>query len=109
MSPAGSACIHCAAELAPDQEYCLDCGARQVAPGGPRWRRPLIAATVTAALAALALVLGYERMRDDAEREAATSPAAHKAVKQAAASDSATASDSRMPVPAAQLAAGQSP
>jgi hypothetical protein len=34
---------------------------------GPQWRRPLIAAAVTLVLAVLTLVLGYQRMRDDAE------------------------------------------
>jgi hypothetical protein len=109
MSAATTPCIRCAAELAPDQEYCLECGARQAAPS-PRWRRPLIAAAVTVALAVLVLVLGYARMRDDADSDAAASHAARgQTVKQAAASRPATESGSRKPVPAAQLAAKQSP
>jgi ribosomal protein L40E len=110
MSIDGRPCISCGAKLAPDQEYCLECGARQSARATPEWRRPLIAAAVTMALAALVLAFAYERMRDDADGDAAASHAAQgQTVKQAGASGPAGRSGSRRPVPAAQLAAGQSP
>jgi len=109
MTPADPACIRCGAELAPDQEYCLECGARQDPPAAPQWRCPLIAAAVTVALAALALVLGYERMRDDAKSEAAANHAGGgKAVRQAAANGPEDGSGNRRPVPVARLLAGQS-
>jgi hypothetical protein len=110
MSPVDSACIRCGAELAPEQEYCLECGARQVPPASPQWRRPLIAAAVTVALAALAMVLAYEQMRDDAKSEAAANHAGDgKVVRQAAANGPEGGSGSRQPVPMALLVAGQSP
>ena len=77
---------------------------------GPQWRRPLIAAAVTVALAALAMVLAYERMRDDAESEAgANHTHVGKVVRQAAANGPEDGSGSRPPVPVARLLAGQSP
>jgi ribosomal protein L40E len=110
MSSADPACIRCGAELAPDQEYCLECGARQDPPAGPQWRRPLIAAAVTVALAALVLMLGYERMRDDAKSEAAANQAGGgKVVRQAAANGPEDGTGNRKPVPVARLAAGKSP
>jgi RNA polymerase subunit RPABC4/transcription elongation factor Spt4 len=110
MNVADPSCLRCEAELEPDQEYCLECGARQTPAVRPEWRRALIAATVTVALTALVLVLGYERMRDDAENDAAASHAARGGtVKQAAASGPAGGSGSRKPVPGAQLAAQPNP
>jgi hypothetical protein len=110
MSPVDPACIRCGAELAPDQEYCLECGARQVSPAGPQWRRPLIAAAVTVVLAALAMMLAYERMRDDAKGEAAANHAGDgRVVRPAAANGPEDGSGSRQPVPVARLLAGWSP
>jgi hypothetical protein len=109
MSPEGPACIRCGTELAPDQEYCLQCGARQIT-ARAQWRRPLIAAAVTVAVSGLVLVLGYERMRNDADGDAAATHAVRgQAVKRVGASGPAGVSGGRRPVPAAQLAAGQSP
>jgi hypothetical protein len=107
---AGPSCLRCGAELAPDQEYCLECGARQTPAVHPEWRRALIAAALTVALTALGLVLAYERMRDDAENDAAASHAARGGtVMQAAASGPASGSDSGKPVVAEQLAAQRNP
>jgi hypothetical protein len=109
MSQDETSCIRCGARLEPDQEYCLQCGARQAAPR-PRWRRALIAAAVTVALAALVLVFGYERMRDDANTDAAARHAAGSGkVRQAGASDPATGTGAEQPVPGAHLAARKSP
>jgi len=74
MSAAGG-CAGCGAVLASDQEYCLECGARRQPPPISRWRRPLIAAAIAAALLVAAMVFGYEQMRDDAAGEAAGRPA----------------------------------
>lgn len=96
MTPPAPQCIRCGAELRPDQEYCLECGARQSEADAVRWRRPLIAAAVTLVLAALVLVLGYDQMRDSANSDAA---AAHRAaagsVRQAGASAGAAGSGNR--------------
>jgi hypothetical protein len=109
MSPAGPACIACGSDLEEDQEYCLDCGARQVAAAGPQWRRVLIAAAVAIAVAALVLAVGYERMRDNAEADAAPGQgSAGKVVRQAAASAPAVATGGRLPPPQAPLGAGPS-
>jgi predicted amidophosphoribosyltransferase len=105
MSAAGPACVDCGAGLEPDQEYCLECGARQTAAASPQWRRPLIAAGLALALAAIVFVFAYERMRDDAKQSAD----GHSAVTRAGASDRATSSgDPRRPG-AVRLAARQSP
>jgi hypothetical protein len=109
MSQEEASCISCGTRLEPDQEYCLQCGGRQAAPG-PRWRRALIAAGVTVALAALVLVFGYERMRDDANTDAAARHAASSGtVRQAEASDRATGTDAEKPGPGGHLAARRSP
>jgi hypothetical protein len=69
----------------------------------------MIAAALTVVVAGLLLLLGYERMRDDANSDAARPPAAHgSSVKQAGASGPATGSGTRTRVAAAQLAARRS-
>jgi hypothetical protein len=108
MSPGATECIDCAAELEPDQEYCLRCGARQTAAPAPHWRRALISAGITTGLAVLALAIGYERMRDDAQSDARSAGRA-ESVRPAEASDRATASGTQAPVLKARLAARRSP
>ncbi len=66
-------------------------------PARAHWRRPLIAALITALLAALVIVIGYERMRDEANDAASTGAA----VKRARASGPASASAAKRP-PAAE-------
>lgn len=107
MSIASRACLRCGAQLAEDQEFCLECGAAQSSPATPHWRRPLVAAAVTLLLAVLALGFGYERMRENADDTAASQPAA--AVKQAGASATAASRGGPQPAPAARLAARSSP
>jgi hypothetical protein len=108
MSPPATACIDCAAELEPEQEYCLRCGARQANARAPQWRRALVSAGITTGLAVLALAIGYERMRDDAQSDARSADRAGS-VRPAEASDRATASGRQAPVPQARLAVRQSP
>jgi hypothetical protein len=109
MNTGDRSCVSCGMQLAPDQEYCLECGARQFT-ARPQWRRALVAAAVTVVVSVLVLAFAYERMRDDADGDAAATHAARdQAVKQAGASAPAGGSGSQKPVPAAQLAAGQSP
>jgi hypothetical protein len=107
MSTAPRRCLRCGAELAADQEFCLDCGAAQTSPATPHWRRPLVAAAVTLLLTVLVLVFGYERMRENADDTAASQPAA--AVKQAGASGPAASRGRPQPAQAAHLAARSSP
>ena len=106
----GRACIACGAELEPGQEYCLECGARQAPPPRPQWRRPLVAAVLTVAVSGLLLLLGYERMRDDADSDSARAHSARgAAVKQAGASGPASGNGTRTRVAAAPLAVRPSP
>jgi hypothetical protein len=109
MSPGTRRCVGCGAELARDQEFCLECGAAQDSPAGPQWRRPLIAAAVTLVIAVLVLAFAYLRIRDDADDAAGSHGAGAKAVRQAGASGSAAGGDSRKPARPAHLAAGSSP
>jgi hypothetical protein len=110
MSADGTSCISCGAELAPEQEYCLECGARQTAKAATEWRRPLIVAAVTVSLAVVVLAFGYVRMRDDADGEVGLPHGASgQTVRQAGANGPAVGIGKRKPVPAAHLAAGQSP
>ena len=108
MSPQVQACIECSAEIAPEQEYCLRCGARQATLPARQWRRALVSAGITTGLAVLALAIGYERMRDDAQTEA---PSAARAapVRPAEASGRGAASDTPKPALSAQLAALPNP
>jgi hypothetical protein len=69
MTPTGS-CLRCGAVLASDQEYCLDCGTRRPPSPHSPWRTPLIAAAVTGVIVGAGLLIGYERMRSDADGEA---------------------------------------
>jgi hypothetical protein len=109
MSAGGRACVSCKAELEPGQEYCLECGARQTPRVRPAWRRALIAAALTALVTVLVLLFGYERLRDQADEDAAASGAAGAAaVKQARASGPAAGIDSRRRAPQARFAARQS-
>ena len=87
------------------------------APGGPRspalaapaqWRRPLIAAFITVVLMSLLILIGYQRMRDDARHDAAASGRS-PAVKQAAASGSAAANAAKPPPRPERDGAAQSP
>jgi hypothetical protein len=79
-----------------------------VAPSRPSLRRPLIAAGLTLAISAAALIFGYERMRQSADDEAAKLAPA-RSVKPAAASGSAAARGARKPPAGAPSGAVQSP
>jgi Sec-independent protein translocase protein TatA len=83
--------------------------ARQDAATGPEWRRPLIAAAITVVVAVVILVLGYERMRDDANDEAGALHAAHGHTVTRAANGTANRSGSQRQVPVAPLAAQRTP
>jgi septal ring-binding cell division protein DamX len=70
--PAEGLCSHCGAELAEDQEWCLECGgARTLIHSPPDWRIPVavIAGVVLIALVVLAIVL--VNLSTDANRAAA--------------------------------------
>ena len=61
------ACPHCGASLAPDQEWCLNCGkavGTRIAPT-PRWRLPVFLVGGLLALIAAALVLALVELSGD--------------------------------------------
>ena len=61
------ACRHCGASLAPDQEWCLNCGeavGTRIAPT-PRWRLPVFLVGALLALIAAALVLALVELSGD--------------------------------------------
>jgi septal ring-binding cell division protein DamX len=76
-------CPRCGAELRPDQEWCLNCGAatatRVAAPAG--WRAPLAIVGAVLALALAGLVVAFFAVSDDSDQlaevaQTATQPAA---------------------------------
>jgi hypothetical protein len=63
-------CPRCGAELTPEQEWCLECGAgvgATIAPP-PSWRGPVALVVVLLAIAAAALVLALVELAGDAEQ-----------------------------------------
>ena len=67
----GPSCPSCGAVMASGQEHCLECGAKRPPAARTAWTAPLLAAAVTVLLAAAVFVLAYQRLRDDAENDAA--------------------------------------
>ena len=66
----GRTCPGCGGVLTSDQDRCPACGALYAPPASPA-SRPLIAAALVLVAAAVAAVLAYSALRDDAESEAA--------------------------------------
>jgi hypothetical protein len=100
---AGPACTNCGAVLASDQEFCLECGAQQLPAPETPWRVPVLAATVTVLIAALALVFAYSRLRDQAEDDAGRTIAPAREVRPGPSGPPA-APDAAQPPPLVPLA-----
>jgi hypothetical protein len=69
-APAPRRCPRCGNELAPDQDWCLHCGAdvgSTIAPP-PSWRGPVALVVALLAVAAAALVLALVELAGDAEQ-----------------------------------------
>jgi septal ring-binding cell division protein DamX len=76
-APAPRACPRCGAGLAPDQEWCLNCGAdvgARVAET-PRWRVPIIIVGTLLVLALGAVALALIELADDDQQVAQAPPA----------------------------------
>jgi septal ring-binding cell division protein DamX len=76
-APAPRACPRCGAGLAPDQEWCLKCGAdvgARVA-GTPRWRVPVILVGLLCVAALAAVALARIELADDDQQVAQAPPA----------------------------------
>jgi hypothetical protein len=67
-------CPRCGANVAPEQDWCLDCGAparTRLAPT-PNWRLPVAAVVVVVLLAGLALAVAFTSLTRDDGAVAAT-------------------------------------
>jgi septal ring-binding cell division protein DamX len=76
-APAPRACPRCGSDLAPDQEWCLNCGAdvgARVAET-PRWRVPVIIVGTLLVLALGAVALALIELADDDQQVAQAPPA----------------------------------
>jgi hypothetical protein len=76
-APAPLSCPRCGAEVGPEQDWCLECGApaRTRLAATPNWRLPIAAIAVVVALAGLALALAFNSLTsDDGNVVAATTP-----------------------------------
>jgi hypothetical protein len=72
------ACPRCGAPVAPDQDWCLDCGAAartRLAPT-PNWRAPVALVAVIALLAGAGLAAAFVALTNDSTKAPATSTAA---------------------------------
>jgi SPOR domain len=108
--PAERRCPRCGADLTPEQEWCLSCGAdvgtRVAAPRG--WKLPLVVVGVLLALAAVALILALVELAGPAERvtevPATPTPAPATPSPQPTGTATATPIPTATPAPAADLA-----
>ena len=72
------ACPRCGANVAPDQDWCLDCGAAartRLCPT-PNWRAPIAALAVVALLAGIGLAVAFVALTNDSTKAPVTSTAA---------------------------------
>jgi hypothetical protein len=100
------ACPRCGSGLAPDQEWCLNCGAgvgTQIAPT-PRWRGPIVLVGVVLALLAAALILALAELAKDPQ-PVATQPTGQPTATPAGAPDdgAATPAPTVAPTPPAAV------
>ena len=70
---AARTCADCGAEMAPEQDWCLECGAAQPERSGlrPPWRTGVAVLATTGVLAAGAVAAAYAGLSQDAKRAAA--------------------------------------
>ena len=72
------ACPRCAATVAPDQDWCLQCGAAartRLAPT-PNWRAPVAALAIVALLAGIGLAAAFVALTNDSTKAAGTATTA---------------------------------
>ena len=72
------ACPRSGATVAPDQDWCLDCGsaARTRLCPTPNWRAPVAALAIVALLAGIGLAVAFVALTNDSTQAPATSTAA---------------------------------
>lgn len=100
----GVPCPRCGRAVAPDQDWCLACGAAartRLAPT-PNWRLPIAVVAVVAALACAALVLAFVALTDDGGSPAGpVTPAGAPAANPAGATGPTVPGSAAAPVPGA--------
>jgi hypothetical protein len=71
------ACPRCGANVAPDQDWCLDCGsaARTRLCPTPNWRAPVAALAIVALLAGIGLAVAFVALTNDSTQAPATATA----------------------------------
>ena len=76
-SSAEGRCLHCGAPLAPDQEWCLECGsARTVIHRPPDWRVPVAVIGIVVMLVLAGLAIALISLSQDENRNATTTTTA---------------------------------
>jgi hypothetical protein len=71
-SPVGAGCTQCGSGLAPDQEWCLDCGsARTLIHRAPDWRVPVAIVATLIVLVVAGFGLAIIELSHDANRSGA--------------------------------------
>jgi hypothetical protein len=101
-APAPRRCPRCGNELAPDQEWCLSCGAdvgTTIAPP-PSWRGPIALVIALLAIAAVAIVLALVELAGDAE-QVSQQPAAQTPAATTTPAPAATATPESVTIPPA--------
>ena len=70
-------CPRCGKPVPQDQEWCLECGyaARTRIARSPRWRIPIVVATVVAVLALAGIAVAFVDLTEDPEGPPSTTPA----------------------------------
>ena len=107
-------CPRCGADLTPEQEWCLSCGAdvgTRVA-AAPSWRGPVALVAGLLAVAAIALILALVELAGDAEQVGpppATTPTPTPAAVQPTATSTATPESTTIPPATSEGGPGTTP
>lgn len=102
--PELTTCPRCGAPLRADQDWCLNCGAAVTTEvsGARGWRTPIVIVGAVLALAAVALIIAFVQLSDDAD-QVAQAPPAQTPAPPAAAPPAATPAPSPTTAPASPL------
>ena len=70
--PVATSCPRCGAVMRPDQDWCLMCGAAVTTEvsGARGWRTPIVIVGAVLAVAAIALIVAFVQLSDDADKVA---------------------------------------
>jgi septal ring-binding cell division protein DamX len=70
--PVATSCPRCGAVMRPDQDWCLMCGAAVTTEisGARGWKTPIVIVGAVLAIAAIALVVAFVQLSDDADQAA---------------------------------------